>query len=211
MDREADSLDDGEPTGLQEYALHSSPHQPGNIRAWTHRLARALKAEGYEVAVHKRYPRSNGAERRQFCDLVLTTSPTERLWLEVRGAWKSAWGHGREPKPRSPFWSYLFGPLDRTVRARGHSAGQDLAKLLRLQANHGSHRGLLVVGFDNSKTAIDQDVARLERLSGLGAARSDWRRTTDEWNDTRRPGEWIKVWLWTSAIDAPPSSPRRSG
>ncbi len=190
MDDEATSMHKS-PTGLLDYGRHARPElrRPQTEPEWTKRLAVLLAESGRSVRAEVRYP-SLSAGRHNRCDLVIGGCEGP-LWLELKGAWKTYWARRRGD------WiyrSYLLHPIVPGLDAKSHTAALDVRKLATIKPKDGSHVGLLLVGFDSQDAPMDHDVAELTRLSNLAGL--TWRSWSKEWDDQRRPGERVRVWLW---------------
>jgi hypothetical protein len=198
MDQEADTLyPTGNPTGLHDYGKHARPEQkrPQTEPNWTKRLSVLLPARAIPTTPEVHYPDDSGCK----CDLVVSLPGGVEFWLEIKGAWKQWW---IENGSDWIYRSYFFHPLVPGLDPKTHTVPLDLEKLRRLRPPHATHVGSLLVAFDSESAPVESDVAELVRLAGL--ASEPW--TTDRawWPDARRPGRFVKCWLWRRCADRSP-------
>lgn len=193
MDAEATTVDAGKPVGLYYYGGHYAPmaRRKQTEPAWTARLGEMLRERGWDIATEVAYPKN----RRKKCDLVVTTGVGERIWIELKGAWKQYW---LELGNRFIYESYLFHPLKPGLdQSKTPTAALDLAKLRDLQRPNAHAVALLVIGFDSSDSPMDADIAEFTELAGL--AEPEWETSGDQWLDRRGPRLNVKCWLWIRA------------
>lgn len=193
MDREAGIRPDGKRTGIWWYGGHARPElrRPQTEVEWSRRLRVLLASAGYPTDREVSYP-SMSRSRRTRCDLVIELETGERLWLEVKGAWKDYWSANGG---LGIFRSYLLEPLVADAcTGKTHTVPLDLRKLEALHPPDADFVGELLVGFDESGAPIDGDVGDLVRLAGLD--RSPWRAWRDRWTDPHHPETGVSAWLW---------------
>lgn len=113
MDQEATTVCNGHPTGLQDYGRHARPElrRPQNEPEWSKRLARLLTERGLPSEAEVKYP----ADPRKKCDVVVTLGPQQRLWIELKGAWRDYW---QRQGSLYLYRSYLLHPLVRASTTR---------------------------------------------------------------------------------------------
>lgn len=189
MDAEASARRNGEPTGLLWYGGHYRPDltKPQTEPCWTKRLAELLPTLGYPASAEVAYPTAP----RSRCDLNATLPGGEKVWLEIKGAWKQYWIENKRP------WiyrSYLLHPLAPHLDPKTHTVPLDLQKLALLRRQDGDVAACLLVGFDANSAPMLHDVDELKRLSGLN--RSYWEESSTVWADPYRPDGQISCWLW---------------
>jgi hypothetical protein len=196
MDAEADTTCGGEPTGLNYYGAHARPElkKPQTEPKWSKRLATLLRESGYDAQAEVPYPNLPPGKRNR-CDVVVSTPQGDRLWLELKGAWKHYWmTHGEAWIYRS----YLLHPLIEGLDTKSHTAALDIEKLKTITAADGTHVGLLLVGFDSVEHDMDGDVAELVRLATLDS--TTWYAANIAWCDARRKDENVKAWAWLRSV-----------
>ena len=195
MDAEATTMRDGHPTGLSWYSAHSRPElkRPNTEPEWSKRLAAMLTQRGWPSTAECRYPVQGS---RQKCDVVVTLPEGGTLWLEIKGAWKDYWlVRGN----RRLYRSYLLHPFVPGLdKSKTHTAALDLQKLNAITRQQGTHIGLLLLGFDGAEP-MQPDVDEFVRLARLH--QPAWHSWRDSWPDERRPGQFIRCWLWIREID----------
>ena len=194
MDADATTMRNGHPTGLSWYAAHARPElkKPQTEPEWSKRLAALLTESGWASAAECRYPVQGS---RQKCDVVIALPGGGKLWLEVKGAWKQWW---QERGGEHIYRSYLLHPLLPGLdKSRTHTAALDLQKLKVITREHGTHTGLLLIGFDGAEP-MQPDVDEFARLAGLD--HPSWQSWRDSWPDSRRQGQFVRCWLWVSPI-----------
>ena len=192
MDAEAGVRPDGKPTGLNWYGGHQkrSQKRPQTEPCWTQRLAELLPGYGFPAKAEVRYPRPPKQQRNR-CDLVIDMPQDEKLWLEIKGAWKAYW---TRPRGRSIYRSYLLSPLVPGLGEKTHTVPGDLAKLKAVRWPEGTEVGLLLVGFEAVNDPMDGDIAELVMATRLD--RPPWQVRADAWPDRYRAGERVRCWLW---------------
>ena len=192
MDAEAITVRDGAVTGLSWYGAHSQHGRPKprTEPEWMVRLARLLEELGLHTIREAMYPDLTKNTKNR-CDLLMYMPNGEKVWVEVKGAWKEYWRNHSESIYRSYLLHPLVPGLDQT---KTHTVPLDLEKLARLHKPEADHVGMLVVGFDSTNAPMDDDIRELCRLSGLGS--DPWQTFTDGWDDARRPLERVRCWLW---------------
>jgi len=196
MDMEANKLVRDQHTGLYWYGGYAKPEQkkPQTEACWTKRLAELLREEGYQVKDETQYP-GLPKGRKNRCDLVIELSDNGKLWLEIKGAWKSYW-YSR--KKQSIYKSYLFYPLKPGLMEKSHATALDLEKLEQIRPPYGTCTGLLLIGFDSMEYPMDNDITEFIRLAGLD--NSPWESAYDGWDDAYRDGERVRCWGWWRLI-----------
>jgi hypothetical protein len=196
MDGEADTKRGDAPTGLSWYGGHAKPEQkrPQTEPLWSKRLAQLLQDAGYDAQAEVTYP-VPVEQGRTRCDLVIRTDSGQCIWLEIKGAWRSYWAqHGALHRYRT----YLLYPLVESSLPKGHSLPQDIQKLDRLTREDASDIAILLIGFEQTDEPMDDDIAELRELSGLGS--NAWPEWSDQWDDPHRPGERVRCWLWSAHV-----------
>ena len=202
MDQEA-APREGKSTGLLWYAAHSRPDlkRPQTEPEWSKRVAVLLSEAGYPARCECRYPISGS---RQKCDVVVDLPPPKggKLWLEIKAAWKHWWMNNRGKYGERIYRSYLFSPLLPGLDvAKSHTAALDLRKLETIPREHGTHIGLLLIGFDGEgEYSMLSDVQQFVALAKLKDLR--WQMSSDWWEDHHRPGQFVRSWLWTREISS---------
>ena len=196
IDREAMMIRNGHPTGLNWYGAHVKPEQkrPHTEPAWSQRLAVLLREAGHPSIAECGYP--SAQMQRKKCDVVTTLDGGRRVWIELKAAWKSYWiGKGGEWIYRS----YLLHPLVEGLDAKTHTVPLDIEKLSNLTPEDASTAMIVLVGFDDVSSSMDDDIVELVDLSGL--EREPWKlMASDFWEDERRDGESVKVWVWARPV-----------
>lgn len=207
MDQEAGKNSEGKAIGLNEYGWHyhyrPEIKHPQTEPCWTKRLAELLSKRGFDTKSEEPYP-DLPAKHQVRCDLVISLGDSEKLWLEIKGAWKVYW------RGSGIYRSYLLYPcpLEPGLVEKSHTVPLDLKKLERLRYPEATQIGILLIGFDSSEYPMDNDVVQLVNLTGMGRSPL-WTCSYDEWEDAYRPGEMVKCWLWLK--DLAPSSPQPPG
>jgi hypothetical protein len=200
MDAEAITVRDGAVTGLSWYGAHSQHGRPKprTEPEWIVRLAHLLEELGVHTIREAIYPALEESRKKR-CDLLMYMPTGEKVWVEVKGAWKEYWGNHNEWIYRS----YLLHPLVPSLdQAKTHTVPLDLEKLAVLHKPEADHVGMLLVGFDSTTAPMDDDVRELCRLAGLD--HEPWQMLTDGWDDARRPSGRVRCWLWMRP--APPQA-----
>ncbi len=196
MDAEADTVRDGYPTGLSWYGAHAKPElkRPQTEPAWSIRLAKLLSEAGLSSEAECRYPSEE--MRRKKCDVVTTLTGGDRVWIELKAAWKSYW------LKRGGEWiyrSYLLHPLVDRLDPKTHTVPLDMMKLDTLTEQDASSVMLVLVGFDDHSSPMQPDVDELVGLAGLN--RAPWAEAgSATWDDDWRPGERVHVWIWERTV-----------
>ncbi len=195
MDAEATTERDGFPTGLNWYGPHAKPEQkqPKSEPNWSKRLAELLNEQAYQAQSEVGYPQL----ARKRCDVVVKLPDGQRLWMEIKGAWREYW---RRQGNLYFYHSYLFHPLKTGLDPKTHTVPHDLGKLDSLTSEDTDHTALLLVGFDSTDFPMDEDVNELVTLTGLG--QSPWLGFDESWDDSRRPGERVRCWLWVRPTES---------
>ena len=197
MDEEATTISEkGEPTGLSDYGRHARPElkKPQCEVEWSRRLGELLRPHFSGVEAEFPYPSYALLPnmKRQRCDLVITLSDGQRVWLEIKGAWRDYWG-GQSGIYRC----YLLFPLDPSADAgKSHTVPFDLQKLGALQRPDAHHVAELLIGFEKPDDPMGEDIQTLTDLAGL----SDWAGSTDTWDSPTVAGQRVRTWLWHREI-----------
>lgn len=141
---------------------------------------------GATVAWEQRYPHST----RQKCDLVFALSDTEKLWLELKIAWK-AWFNcvGGPVNYNGVYLSYLQGAN------RSHSFQQDFGKMNAGSWGPHDYRAICLVGFDKANNPMDSEVAAVAHPFE-GAAEPWVPVAKRHWLDRRCLDFRMNVWTW---------------
>lgn len=195
MDQEATTVCNGHPTGLQDYGRHARPElrRPQNEPEWSKRLARLLTERGLPSAAEVKYP----ADPRKKCDVVVTLGPQQRLWIELKGAWRDYW---QRQGSLYLYRSYLLHPLVEGLNDKSHTVPRDLEKLTRLSAPEAQQVAMLLIGFERPDDTMDGDVGDLVRLArerGLTDLETGWQAFTDRWDSAHVPSQTVRCWYWT--------------
>ena len=128
--------------------------------------------------------------REKKCDLVVSLDNGERLWLEIKLAWK-AWANCKSPPTyANPFYpSYLRGS-----KIRSHSLRDDFQKLNTL-CPATDHRAVCLVGFDSLADPMDGEVSDIFQEAQLDDP--GWQRAMNtHWPDRRNTTFRINVLVW---------------
>jgi len=162
---------------------------------WTWRLRTHLEERGYQYVKKDKEEeaRKYGTKR---IDAIIAIQPDEKLWLEIKIAWKHyRRSSGTFHDNSSTYSSYLMGKS----KSRSHSLARDFDKLEKLRGEEGDQLGVLLIGFDSNQLTMLDDIDRLsnsERLSQRG-----WLQVgPSQWNDrrcvkTEITGR-ITCWFW---------------
>ncbi len=150
MDAEACDPCEGIATGLNNYGAHYDPTKWRTEVSWSKRCAELWPAYGYGATAEVSYP----VRPRTKCDDVVEMPNGQKLWLEIKGAWKDYW------LTKNGMWfyrSYLFHPLLPDLdKSKTHTAALDIEKLRPLAPPHADYVGLLLLGFyTDDATMID--------------------------------------------------------
>lgn len=191
MDKDASHSrsSDGRPFGLGDYGRHARPDltRPQNEVEWSCKLIKLFsRLPGVVADGEVAYPKmkSAGARRRR-CDIVLSLGD-KRIWIEIKGAWRSYWGGNNKI-----YRSYLLHPLVSGLDAsKSHTVPFDLMKLGTLASPQAHAVGQVLIGFEDPKDPIGEEVDTLVRLSDLPS----WNSSKDSWESGS--GERIKCWFW---------------
>lgn len=183
------------PYGLCDYGRYARQDvgKPQCEVEWSRRLAKLLRGAGLSVETEARYPVTDDLpDSRLRCDLVLQLDQGQRLWVEVKGAWRSYWGGNSKI-----YRGYLLHPLVPGVDPKSHSVPLDLKKLSSLRPPQAHHIGQILIGFESLEDPMGEDVATLIRLAGL----SSWQSASDSWVSPTTPTERVRCWFWWRAGD----------
>ena len=194
MDAEATTTRRGHPTGLNWYGGHIRPDldRPQTEPLWSKEIACRLTDYGYDTVSEVPCP---GKKWR--CDLVVQRPDREKIWIEVKGAWKEWWR--QQGGGDLIYRSYLLHPLVPNLdTSKTHTVPFDLERLGTLRPPDATDVGMLLVGFDSCKNPMDADVAELVDLAGLGEW--PWIGVHTAWPDAYRPGERVRCWLWLREV-----------
>jgi hypothetical protein len=154
--------------------------------AWL--ISQKLRCAGHVVGWEVPYP----AVERKKCDLVLGLGGSQKLWLELKLAWKAWFNCGERPVFRNPsYLGYLWGGH------RSHSFRHDLEKLGTGDWPIRDFRAVCLIGTDSAKAPMDADVGAVVedvRVQGI-----TWTRATERhWLDRRCPDFRVNVWTWVT-------------
>lgn len=182
MDQEA-----GARWGLEEYGRFLRPemHRPRHEVEWSRRLAELLRHDGILVRVGELYL----ALPKARCDLRLTLPNGARIWLEIRGAWKSFLARRGALRV---YRSQLLHPLVAGLDPRNSTAALDLRHLASLTARDADGTAFLLVGFDDRLHPLSDDVETFDRLSSLDT----WACARASWPHRLKADHFVRVWLW---------------
>jgi len=161
MDAIADAKILGSRAGLCNYAAF---RQLNHVeRAWSLGLAEHLTKAGFPSDTEVSYP----TQPRKKCDVVAELPHKERVWVEVKPAWRCWYAEGRQKwNSMGIYRSYLLGPLEPGL-SRSHSAAQDFDKLETLISGRGQYLGVVLIGFDEFGGPLTSDVDELVRRKRL--------------------------------------------
>lgn len=190
MDREATTVRDGFTTGLYWYGGHAHPasKRPRTEPAWSKRLAELLADRGVPAKCEVKYP---SPLRRKSCDVVVSISPAENVWIELKTADKNYWAS----RSAWIYRSYLLHPLVPGLDpGKTHTVPLDMTKLATLSRTDAAHVAILLVGFDTPADPMDDDIHELSRVSGLGTV--PWSMHRREWKEPYRPDLRTRCWFW---------------
>jgi hypothetical protein len=189
----------GAPAGLWDYGRHSRPElkKPQCELEWCKRLAQLLTEREIPVRLERDYPDQEQRPRRgrkRQCDLVVTMSGGQSLWIEVKGAWRDWWGGKNKT-----YLSWLLHPLVPGLdKSKSHTVPLDLKRLSTLRPPDADHVAELLIGFERPDDPIDSDIATLVSLAGLGA----WNVVSCSWMSPTTPGRQVRCWFWHKPADA---------
>jgi hypothetical protein len=159
----------------------------GTEPAWTRRLAQVLpEREGIPCCEQVTYP----GKAKQTCDLVIHTTGPKRLWIEVKGAFKSHW----VKKGDLTIYRKHLLALDEPSWAKDGSAAKDVKKLQLLQPADAAYIGILLIDFDTESYSMDGEIEQLRELVGLRSPL--WDETVDQWEDRYESGRRVRCWFW---------------
>lgn len=185
MDREA-----GACGGLEDYGRLRHPEMPRHEVEWGRRLAELLRDDGVLAKVGELYP----AIPKARCDLRLTLPNGARIWLEIRGAWKSGSGQNASRAYRSR----LLYPLVPDLPSRISTAALDVRRLASLTERDADGAAFLLLGFDGRAHPMSADVDLFESLSGLDA----WACARASWSQCVKTDRFVRGWLWIRDLKA---------
>jgi hypothetical protein len=191
MDREC-------PTGLCDYATHLSFNSRRHEAACCTDLRRHLAQRGYNVdPKEKLYPTAPSA-RGPKCDLFLTTSANDRVWIEVKVAWRQWFYEVVKRNADGIYRPYFYGPLSGGWE-KTHSVLQDLQKLEAVTKADADFVGELGIGFDSADLEIVADLARLGSEARL--EQRGWNLMHQRvWDDARSSECRLTCWFWWRAL-----------
>jgi hypothetical protein len=149
----ADAIRDGKPYGLRGYPDFHRECFPGSFRvsAWeepiTAGLSMRLNRKGIDACTEQYLPQGGR------CDLVLRLNENERLWIEVKTAFRPCL---RPNKVAGALYAYhydgdqLYDPKGTSswIAGVGDIAKKDFKKLQLLTKPLADHVGILLLGFD---------------------------------------------------------------
>ena len=190
MDAEADQPVRGHPTGLWWYGAHCERRCGSNMRRprtepwWSRDLSTRLSSLGHPAQAEVAYP----DHPRLHCDVVVELPSGGRMWLELKGAWKTWWS---ERNKLGVYRSYL---LDAPSPARSHTAHGDVLKLQKIPPTHGGILAFGLIGFARIDEPMTEEVADLARRTGLDDPA--WEHRSASWVGQHDAREMVTVWLW---------------
>jgi hypothetical protein len=194
MDAEADQPVRGYPTGLWWYGAHcerrcgSNRPRPRTEPWWSRDLAERLTHHTQRAQAEVAYP----LHPRLHCDVVVTLPDGGRMWLELKGAWKSWWA---DQGKAGVFRSYL---LDEPSPSRSHTARGDLGKLALIPTEPRGIRAFGLIGFARRDQPMTTEVTELATLAGLDDG--TWTHLDATWAGRHDAREHVSVWLWGKAM-----------
>jgi hypothetical protein len=189
MDSEANQPHAGYQTGLSWYGGHYRPDlkKPQTEPSWVWRLKELLLDLNRSAEREIPYPSLKQCK----CDLRIALPSGDRLWLEVKGAWKDYWCKNNREWIYRP---YLLHPLVADLDPKTHTAALDLQKLNSLTAKDAKYIGLLLIGFDSKEHPWNRDINLFMKLTGLDS--SPWNRFSKRWPDPYRAGCRVNCSFW---------------
>ena len=198
------------PTGLLGYVKHIRPNidpqkrrpRYHNEDPWCNRVMELLNAAniGLRVGIHPSYPKPS----KEKGDLLMTFDSDERLFIEVKPAYK-AWLGNALPTCNKNYRSFLLSP-------ERNRAIADFHKLDGLDRTVAEYAGFLLVGFDipgmHRHEILPEDISELLRRAGVSCP--PWVETRDSWHDVHHTAYAtqhgssvacrVRCWLWWRKI-----------
>lgn len=190
MDAEADQSVRGHPTGLWWYGAHCERRNGSHMRRprtepwWSRDLAERLTTCGHPARAEVPYP----LHPRLHCDVVISLPTGGRLWLELKGAWKTWWA---DQKKEQVFRSYL---LDEPTTSRSHTARGDILKLAKIPGEPHGFSAFGLIGFARCDQPMTAEVQELTQVTGLNDP--SWTHRHATWVGQHDAREHVSVWLW---------------
>jgi len=211
MDEEALPTSEGLRTGLYWYCLHEYAIHPerrkkrhDNERAWCRRLREVLPANhGFAFAeTDQRYPGNS-----RICDLVVGTTSGDRIWIEVKGAWKYDWNwptptSQAELYPNPAYYKHLISDLR-------ESTVLDFGRLAALRRADATAVAVLLLGFDvENVRAYSIPNGDIDQVRNQANLRAGWSEAYDSWEDRQQSSQSpqlgarcrVHCWLWQRAL-----------
>lgn len=149
-------------------------------------LRQNLLAMGIDATAEVRYPNDS----TKSCDLVVGINEAERLWLEVKLAWK-AWFNcsGEASYTNGWYRSYMDGTN------RSHSFRQDLEKMSRGRWYLNDYRAVCLIGADWREKPMEPDVSAI--VTAFRKKGHCWKMIANRhWRDRRCSDFGLHVWCW---------------
>lgn len=201
-----EALCDGRPYGLRGYPDFHREMFPGKFSPsrWEEPisagLSQRLTRKGFNSAEEVRYPFGGR------CDLVIQLSASERLWIEVKTAFRPCLRPVKSPGARYAYdyeGDNLYDPGGDGSWKAGVAdvRKKDILKLQRLSRPEADHIGILLLGFDKVSWPLRDDelYERLPpELDVWNAEHSDRSGTSwaDRYEVRARKGFRDRVWFW---------------
>jgi len=197
MDAEATTLVHGFHAGLCDYAGHCGV----TTKRYEVPIYRALKqhlvALGYVAEADQPY--EDGSHRE--CDVVIAVAGKQRLWLEVKQAWKE-WFSNQTATLKTNGWyrSYLLGPGQGGV-ARTHSLAQDFEKLETNPALASDYAGVLLIALESVRDPVDAEIEEFTKFSKPAERGWELFRSTPL-PDRNDKSCQVSIWLWIRGVNS---------
>jgi len=154
--------------------------------AWL--LAKRLKEHGCGVSSEHPYPGT-----REKCDLVINLPSGDRVWVEVKHAWKHWYNCDGTAGTSINYRGYLFGDASHPGTAH------DFDKLERVSAAETEWVGVLLIGFKSKVRPMNTDVQEL--MTRMQLNNRVWNLSVSKnWFDRRNPEFGIGVWFWIRKV-----------
>jgi len=155
------------------------------------KVPRAETKSGY------RYPtaaENHLGSTRKWCDLLVNLDDRDRLWIEIKLAWK-AWFNcvGGPTYSNRNYLPYLQGDN------HTHSFRGDLEKLSGPGWGPNDYRAVCLIGFDCIQQPMDNEVSHVVQPANQGVAKMSciWNSMAERhWKDRRNPDFRINTWCW---------------
>jgi hypothetical protein len=180
MDDEA-----GTPSGKRNHAGLTGQSE----RNWNDGLKQLLIKD--EPNTYREYPYPDSDER---CDIVVKTSDSKTIWLEIKAAWKRWFGSDSGEIEESYPNGYLSGN-------KGHTAAKDIMKLDKLDSKAADYIALLIIGLDSSGAPITSNIEKMIEKENL--RKKGWNILGPEiWSDRNHPNCRYNLWFLGKKVSA---------